>query len=786
MKRLSVILFLLCGFVKAQLTTDILLTPTQLVEDVLVGSGVEVSNITFVGESRSIGRFDGSASNVGISEGIILSTGTVLDETSGGRKNGPVGPNNGVMRNDWGNPGDPDLTTLISRPTFDAAILEFDFVPQGDTVEFNYVFASDEYPDEWKGGFFDVFAFFLSGPSIAGVKNLAVIPSTTDPISANSINDITNTHLYISNGSGSNPAHPTYTDNTVTNFNGFTIPLKAVSKVTPCETYHLKIAIADVGDGDYDTGVFLEGGSLNSNPRYNIDKSNTVDVGTPFLLPEGCSDGVLKITREEDVWAPLSIDYRIMGSATNGSDYSNLTGTINFAANEDEKDILIVPLADGLAEGNETVILKFPDPNVCKTDSIEYEFTISELDGMTSTPDSVELSCPGEEVDIDANFSGGYGPYTYSWDNGDNTVTSTVDPLVTSDFEFTVEDVCGTTTTNDFKVKVPLFPALDLVMPNDTTVICAGALVNFSPMASGGAGGYRYEWSSGETSRAISPAISGSETFDLTVTDQCGIDHTESVDVTLNYPAFNVDILKDTTVCPGDSVEFVAVPSGGIAPYSFVWENFDNDSASTFASNETKFVKVSVTDSCGIIPARDSVKLTVQKPRASFIYSEILETGQTIYFYENSTGDIVDYEWDLGNGESSDERNPYTIFNEDSLYTVTLSVTDSLGCKDSTFRQLRILPPLHFFVPNAFTPSSDGDIVNNEFLPKGVGIASYELRIFNRWGNQVFFTKDINQGWDGMTPAGKEAPMDVYVYTVKLIGKNGRDLEKMGAVSLIR
>ena len=177
-------------------------------------------------------------------------------------KKGPVGPNNnsGATTN-WNGVstehGDADLDDLINGSTFDAVVLEFDFIPQGDTVEFQYIFASEEYP-EFVFSFNDVFAFFISGPGISGgVQNLALVPGTSDPVSINTINSSTNSALYTPNGTGS-VGESQYTNPKVVQFDGFTVPLTAISKVTPCKTYHLKIAIADVADGSYDSGVFLK------------------------------------------------------------------------------------------------------------------------------------------------------------------------------------------------------------------------------------------------------------------------------------------------------------------------------------------------------------------------------------------------------------------------------------------------------------------------------------------------------------------------------------------------
>ena len=193
LRALNFILLLISCVVNAQLTTSNSLSPENLVKNVLVGEGVTVINVSFRGHAESRGYFDGSKSNIGFSDGIILSTGTVLNKAELGKQNGPVGPNNndGASKN-WylNNPnyGDSDLRDLISNDTYDAAVLEFDFIPQGDTVEFQYIFASEEYPEYVNQGFNDVFAFFISGPGITGgVQNLAVVPGTSTPITINTI-----------------------------------------------------------------------------------------------------------------------------------------------------------------------------------------------------------------------------------------------------------------------------------------------------------------------------------------------------------------------------------------------------------------------------------------------------------------------------------------------------------------------------------------------------------------------------------------------------------------------
>ena len=134
----------------AQLVTSTAMTPTELVESVLVGDGVVVSGVTYTGDPDAIGTFNGAATNVGLTSGIILTTGTVKNEVGGlgGEQRGPFGPNDtGSSGKANGEPGYAPLTAIAGVETHNAAILEFDFVPLSDSVRFRYVFGSDEYPE---------------------------------------------------------------------------------------------------------------------------------------------------------------------------------------------------------------------------------------------------------------------------------------------------------------------------------------------------------------------------------------------------------------------------------------------------------------------------------------------------------------------------------------------------------------------------------------------------------------------------------------------------------------
>ncbi|NQU09588.1 hypothetical protein HQ590_02260 [bacterium] len=240
------------------------LTPEALV-DKLPGGGVEVFNVEYTGVTNAAGIFCDGRDAFDIGTGILL--------TSGGAK--LVLPPNDSSGAGQSNEldGDPDLDGLIpGYETFDACILEFDFVPVGGTVQFNYVFASEEYNEFVDSSFNDVFGFFING------VNYALIPGTVVPVSINNVNN-----GYIESGQTATGACQNcafYVDNAGpaavrdTQMDGLTTVLTLTAPVVPGTTNHMKIAIADAGDTILDSAVFLQAGSLRSGSSTNIVTRN--------------------------------------------------------------------------------------------------------------------------------------------------------------------------------------------------------------------------------------------------------------------------------------------------------------------------------------------------------------------------------------------------------------------------------------------------------------------------------------------------------------------------------
>lgn len=249
------------SFSAMALTVTPTANPNTLVQSIL-GPGVSYSNVVYTGTSTSGGTFAGANGAIGIDSGILLTSGNVANA---------IGPNNtGSATGQNFNGGDAQLNTLIpGGNTQDATSLSFNFETSTGDLFFNYVFASEEYP-EWVGSSFnDVFGFFVDG------VNIALIPGTTTPVSINNVNSGSNAAYYIDNTGGAKN----------TQYDGLTTVLTASVLGLSAGTHTIKLAIADVGDTNYDSGVFIKAGSFSStNPTSDVPELDAVSSASALML----------------------------------------------------------------------------------------------------------------------------------------------------------------------------------------------------------------------------------------------------------------------------------------------------------------------------------------------------------------------------------------------------------------------------------------------------------------------------------------------------------------------
>jgi hypothetical protein len=260
LKKFHLLLVLMYGAASAQyIATDEIHTSQQLIENVLINSGcasvtnVSVSGGNFATGENSWGYFNANGSTFPFAEGIILSTGKIIDAQ---------GPNTFISDdgNGMGWAGDSDLNTALSiNNSINATILEFDFVPLGNQISFDYIFASEEYHGNATCTYSDGFAFLLREIGSPAYQNLALIPNTSIPVKVTSVHPDILGSCTAQNEQYFDAFNP---DEYPTNFNGQTVVLTAKSAVLPGHQYHIKLVIADEGNYRYDSAIFLKGSSF--------------------------------------------------------------------------------------------------------------------------------------------------------------------------------------------------------------------------------------------------------------------------------------------------------------------------------------------------------------------------------------------------------------------------------------------------------------------------------------------------------------------------------------------
>jgi len=684
-------------------------TPQQLVQSFLLGSGVTVSNVKFndspliISTSNQIGSFSTglTPTNLGFSTGLTISTGGVQVATSGTLD---------VMITGVPITSDAQLQSLKpGKQLKDVARLEFDFIPSSDTVKFRYVFASNEYPTAVCTVYDDIFGFFISGVNPSGGnyvnQNIALIPGTNFPVSINTING------GVSNGSATpcylNNTQYFHTFNSNITYHGATVPLTAWAKVAPCSTYHIKIAICDVSNNIYDSGVFLEANSFSSS-KVVVSKRFTNPALSDSVMIRGCNNAIIKFKLP----AALNYNYAIplikQGTAVNGIDYPNIPDTIFIPANSDSVLLTIAPLNNPGFSTPKFIRL------IMKTSACSYDtITINILPNLPLIADAKgdTAICGNKSAPISVNGSGGILPYIFTWENSDTSTHRIVTPAITTQYFVTLKDACNQIAKDS--VLVSIYPDITLNIAANPSSICIGESVQL--MVSGA---QKYIWKS----NIPDPSLTGKDTlhnpvvkpklttiYSVTASDIHGCKARDSVTVSV-YPALNPSIIANPNPVSvfDPNVHFTAVANGAS---SWLWDTGDGFTT---------------------------------------VLSDFFHTFSNL---------------------------------SSANYTVSLIVSNSYGCIDSTKKTVVVFPDLKIYIPNAFTP--DNPSLNNIFRVYGEGMSAFEMYIYNRWGELIFKSDNIENGWDG-NYRNEKLPVGVYVYSINYKDIFGKSFNKSGSISLIR
>ena len=498
-------------------------------------------------------------------------------------------------------------------------------------------------------------------------------------------------------------------------FDGFTTPLQAIAYVVPYQTYHIKLVIADASDNAYDSGVFLKGGSFSA-PSISA-------TATPSSVCLGASSTL---------------------NATGGNTYTWSNGMTG-------SSITVTPSIT-----TTYTVTATSGPGCSGTATVSV--TVNPLSTVTASASPATI-CNGASSVLTAS-----GANTYSWNTGGNTASITVTPSSTTTYTVTGTNTAGCTGTATVSVTVNPLPSVTATASPAT--ICNGASTVLTA-----SGANTYSWNTGGNTASITVTPSSTTTYTVTGTSTEGCTGTASITINVIQSPV-VDYSTTQSHCGQSDGNIMTNVTGGIPPYIYQWSNGANTSNlnNISAGNYT----LTVSDSNGCSSYISIILSDAPMPQANFAPKpQITTIDDPIIYFENYSIGASSYQWDFGDGYSSTDYSPSHKYDLPGVYYVVLSVSDQYGCTDTVGGEIIIRDIFTIYLPNTFTPNEND--LNDRYIIIGNNIdpSYFEMRIFNRWGKELFYTTDINQGWNGNFN-GEPVPEGVYVVKVsfKILGFN--------------
>lgn len=596
----------------AQVTIVQNLSAQQLVQR-LVGPNVTVLNPVLNCTPEHNGSFTTVSSNLGLSGGIILATGTATSlsgpYTEGVGQTTPTG-------------GDQDLTDLASTPTQpvttnDACILEFDFLPDVDsasTLSFEYVFGSEEYPGFTCSPYNDVFGFLLTGPGYTPRVNIALVPGTSIPVAINSVNSGVPSGGYsiaTCNNMGPGAPFPQYfVDNAGANgqtitLDGFTTVLQATAIVYPCDTYHMKLGIANASDHALQSAVFLKENSFTVD-TVTLDLTGIIVSDSGYLV-EGCTPATIKAIRTQASTHKKKICLGYAGTAVNGMDYTLLPDSMVIQPNAVAAQLTLFPIQDNIDEpGFEKITIY--QLNCCTKDPID-SITIQVRDSLKMALLNKDTSICGSEANIILHATGD-PTFTYAWTppagiaNPADTLT-TANPKETTTYTVTAHYQTCPDISRSFTAYIEPIPVVS-IWPEDTAFCIADPYPLNVDVQPSTFANYTYVWtpadnlSSGSIqSPSFYTQVAGEYPLVLTVTTPIGCTGKDSIHITARPAVVLKGVSSDFTLKYGETMQLNAE---GATYYTWTPDrllNYPNEHNPTATALDSATFQVIGTDQWG-------------------------------------------------------------------------------------------------------------------------------------------------------------------------------------------
>lgn len=494
----------------------------------------------------------------------------------------------------------------------------------------------------------------------------------------------------------------------------------------------------------------------------------------------------IDVTVDEEIDVLCNDPFTITASATgtgpfnytwlDGGSWLGWGNPLNWATSADESIVLEVSDACGQVE------------------SVNIEVTVEAPEVIVSLPDNLVGPCT-EVFNLAADVTSGSGGYEYSWfqnginlnENGDNV---DVQLSETATFTVNVDDGCGQSGSDNAQVTIDN-PPLVVELGPDVYASCVDYTVIPVNVISG-AGDYQYEWFVSGESYDVDDEITlqsfGTVPVGISVQDGCGGSATDSLVYHIPDIPISLNVTNSTTICAGNGISLEALAMGGEEGFIYYWPSLGTYGPVQYITpTQSATYPVIATDICGD-EMDDASSIEVQYLFSDFTVSGT-EDNENLFTFRATPDPVEPYEgayaynWDFGDGTSSDE--PIVVHEFDGLgdYNVTLDITSWVGCTNQAYTIVR--GPVLLYVPTAFTPNNDG--INDAFRVVAGQVKNYEIWIMNRWGENVFHSSSIEDVWLGDMNGGTHyAENGIYNWIIRLKGFNTDAEEHTGTLQLMR
>ena len=361
----------------------------------------------------------------------------------------------------------------------------------------------------------------------------------------------------------------------------------------------------------------------------------------------------------------------------------------------------------------------------------------------------------------------------------------------------------GTACADTADISVNVYPAInaDFEFDYDT---CIGGPVSFTDLSVTGSNQMtNWDWSFGDGNGSIvkNPnhlyQIPGNLPVRLEVEDINACKDTIIQNISY-FPVPPLIVIEPTTFngCTPAEITFTNLSVPIDSSYDIVWDfgdgeqGFDISPVHTYPDPGVYSISIQITSPIGCFTSTSFNNwITVRpSPEAAFSFApDQPNTFEPDVFFTNQSEREVSWLWDFNQEAISYLENPTHAFQDTGMKNVRLVVFHENGCTDTAFARIDVEPQYRYFLPNAFSPNSDGK--NDEYKAAGFfeGISNYRLTIWSRWGEKLFETNDPKEGWNGQKfNSGNPLPVGVYIAKVSFTGPRNEPIEMQEFATLVR